>query len=44
MHLLISFNHDMSFTQERKEEGRGLSEIYVAVHYVYTGLKKVTIL
>ena len=26
MHLLISFNHDVSFTQERREEGRCLSE------------------
>ena len=34
-------NHDISFTQERREEGRCLSE--VDVHYVYTGLKKVTI-
>ena len=43
MHLLISFNHDVSFTQERRE-GDVSVKIYVDVHYVYTGLKKVTIL
>ena len=40
MHLLISFNHDVSFTEERRE-GDVSVKIYVDV---YKGLKKVTTL
>ena len=45
MHLLISFNHNLSHSHRKGERKGDVSvKISVDVHYVYTGLNKVTTL
>ena len=44
MYLLISFNHDIPFTQERREEGRYLSENLCGYTLCIYRVEKVTTL